>query len=108
MFLLYVHDDAGGQLVLDQAVEYLQSALRVMTQEMEPASLVDLLGVQSHVEPQVPCALLRTMLPNCDRFSFTHEGVGGRGGRQEIALSLDSELETEDVPPPQGLKKHFQ
>eukprot|EP00971_Amphidinium_carterae_P349119 6490853-Amphidinium_carterae.3 len=71
MFLLYVHDDVGGQLVLDQAVEYLQSALRVLTQEMEPASLVDLLGVQSHLKPQVPCARLQSMEvnANCDKFS---------------------------------------
>eukprot|EP00971_Amphidinium_carterae_P148037 2934134-Amphidinium_carterae.1 len=60
MFLLYVHDDAGGQLVMDQAVEYLHDALRMLTQEMAPVSLVELLAshVHSRVEAEVPCSQL--------------------------------------------------
>ena len=43
MFILYVHDDAGGTIILNRAVAILHSCIEKIRKECEPVALADLL-----------------------------------------------------------------
>ena len=57
MFILYVHDDAGGILVLNKAVSILHEALEKIRKECEPVSLSQLLDPHQQCNEPVRYAL---------------------------------------------------